>query len=259
MKQKRLLSQTAWQRPSFGRILPDLVAFTIGLGTAWYLDWQTADLVWSLWLCSLVLGYLTILSTIGAGVYLGARMLFHEESPKKKRLPAILIGSAVALFLLAFFSFHFCGFHSGHATFLSFFFPLKELPKNAFADSFMNPFLLWKTVFKHLLPVYGLFLIPTIIAERQYVFANLIAAVKAVQAGPSQGGPLGLIAPGKGGKKGPGDPFFRPYINVIRMHILIFFFAFSQMLKVNPFFIYSVVYFVYFFPWTAFRTAPANQ
>jgi hypothetical protein len=48
------------------------------------------------------------------------------------------------------------------------------------------------------------------------------------------------------------DPFFRPYIKVIRIHLLIFFFAFCHPLKVESFLVYAVVYFVHSFPWKAF-------
>lgn len=244
------MKQATYSWPAFGKILPDLVAFIVGLGTAWYLDWQTTDLVWSLWLCSLVLGYLTILSTIGAGVCVGIKALTHEDFKPTQRLPAVLIGAGVALFFLGFFSIHFCGFHAGHAAFLSHFFPINGLNDNAFS---FNPFSLWKEVFKHILPIYGVFLIPTIIAERRHVFAALISAVKATRDNLQKPNIQAMLPSAKDPKKSIGDPFTRPYINVIRMHILIFFFAFSQMLKVQPFIVYTVVYCVYFFPWTAFK------
>jgi hypothetical protein len=41
----------------FSRVFPDLLAFIMGLGVAWFLKWETTDLVWSLWLWSLALGY----------------------------------------------------------------------------------------------------------------------------------------------------------------------------------------------------------
>ncbi len=59
------MSQAVYQWPAFRKILPDVAAFAFGLGIAFVLRWKTTDLVWSLWLGSLVLGYLTILSTIG--------------------------------------------------------------------------------------------------------------------------------------------------------------------------------------------------
>jgi hypothetical protein len=40
-----------------------------------------------------------------------------------------------------------------------------------------------------------------------------------------------------------------PYKNVIRMHLLIFFFAFAHFMRLENFAVYAVVYAVYFFPW----------
>ena len=247
------MNQPGYRWPALGRILPDGIAFAIGLGIAWIQGWKTTDLVWSLWLGSLVIGYLTIQSTIGGGIYIGIRAIFHKDTPEKDRLPAILIGGGVALFFLVFFSFHFCGFHAGHAFFLSHFFPIEGLSATDFGRAFMNPLLLWKTVFQHLLWVYGVFLIPVIIAERKYVFASFVASVKEVREGMhNHSAPNVLKLVGKGPGKSMQDPFTRPYINVIRMHLLIFFFAFCHMLKVDSFWVYAVVYLVYFFPWKAF-------
>jgi hypothetical protein len=157
-------------------LLPDFLAFGIGLALAYFLKWETKDLVWSLWLSSLVLGYLTILSIIFGGAYLGLASLRKNDSPKKKRLPALLIGTGGGLFFLAFFSIHFCGFHAGHSVFLRAFFPLEGLPNDGFGNAFTNPPLLWYLAFKHLLKPYGLFLIPAIIAERNHIFHPLIKA-----------------------------------------------------------------------------------
>lgn len=245
----------AYQRPAIRIVLPDLLAFTIGLGSAWILRWNTTDLVWSLWLGSLVLGYLTILSTISGFAYMGIKAISHPEFPRKHRLTAILIGSTVILLFLGFFSLHFCAFHAAHAGFLSYFFPIAGLPSEAFFDAFMNPFLLWKTAWQHLPIMYAAFLIPAIIAERRYVFASMIESVKeAREYGKTHESNMQeMIQSGGDGKKNLQDHFTRPYINVIRMHLLIFFFAFCHLLKVESFFIYAVVYFVYFFPWKAFQ------
>jgi hypothetical protein len=43
----------------------DLCGFAIGLWLAWALDWQTRDLVWGLWLSSLVIGYASIVYGLG--------------------------------------------------------------------------------------------------------------------------------------------------------------------------------------------------
>jgi hypothetical protein len=45
-----------------------------------------------------------------------------------------------------------------------------------------------------------------------------------------------------------------PYRNVVRMHLLIFFFAFASAMGLDSFGVYAVVFAVYFFPWrTLFR------
>jgi hypothetical protein len=52
--------------------------------------------------------------------------------------------------------------------------------------------------------------------------------------------------------------FSEPYRNVIRMHMLIFFFFFAHFAKLENFAVYAVVYAVYFFPWRLVRK-PATQ
>ena len=81
----------------FRRVLPDICAFGLGLGQAYFFKWNTTDLVWSLWLCSLVTGYLTILSALSGGAATGIRMLRQKEIKRTQCLPAILIGLVVGV------------------------------------------------------------------------------------------------------------------------------------------------------------------
>ena len=46
-----------------------------------------------------------------------------------------------------------------------------------------------------------------------------------------------------------GGAMMTPYRNVVRLHLLIFFFAAAHVLKLESFLVYAVVYAVYFFPW----------
>ncbi|HEX4585013.1 MAG TPA: DUF6498-containing protein [Burkholderiaceae bacterium] len=229
-------------------LIPNLAAFAVGLGCAWMLGWQTTDLVWSLWLSSLVLGYLSILATIGKGLYIGSAVVFNENFPAQYRSKAILIGSCIALFVLAFFSLHFCGFHAIHAGFLSTFFPLSGVPGQAFARAFFNPILLWKDAFHYLMPQYCAFLIPVVIAERRTIIGSISALLEKPRLDSDHIGQL-LKASGASAH----GVFSRPYLNVARMHVLIFFFAFCHALKVDSFPIYAAVYAVYFFPWSILR------
>jgi hypothetical protein len=243
------------------RILPDILAFAIGLGAAYFLKWDTKDLVWSLWLCSLVLGYLTLLGALAGGAYIGFHAITHKDFKKGQRMPAILMGIALGAFFLGFFSLHFGGFHAVHSVFLQQFFPVEGMPDDGFGDAFMNPPLLWALVFQHLMAPYGLFLIPAIIAERQHVFMPLIRAVKAVRTDMAPDFPVGGKTEGQKGRKSHpvGDAMSRPYINVVRMHLLIFFFAFAHFLKVDSFVVYAVVSFVYFFPWSEIKKPRASN
>ncbi len=244
---------SADEKPFIFRIGPDILAFVTGLFLAYSLNWETTDLVWSLWLGSLVLGYLTILSAIAGGAYIGIHVLNHEDFKKEYRTVAIAIGLAAGLFFFGFFSLHFCGFHAGHSVFLRQFFPVEGMPDEGFGFAFMNPLMLWIGVFEYLMLPYGLFLIPAIIAERKHVFKPLISAVNSVRGNNKEN----LAENNNPGKKRSseflGDAMKRPYVNVVRMHLLIFFFAFAHFLKIDSFFVFTVVYFVYFFPWSEFK------
>ncbi len=190
-----------------------------------------------------------MLSALGAGAYIGLRTIMQKDFKKERRIPMIIGGAAFGLFFLGFFSFHFGGFHVGHSIFLQSFFPVEGVPATGFEKAFMNPLLLWVMVFQHLIKPYGLFLIPTIIVERQLVFQPLIRAVRSLRndGDHPDDGKAGLFA---SSKHPMSDAMFKPYINVVRMHLLIFFFAFSATMQIESLFIYATVYFVYFFPWS---------
>jgi hypothetical protein len=49
-----------------------------------------------------------------------------------------------------------------------------------------------------------------------------------------------------------------PYQKVVRMHLLIFFFAFAHAVGLDNFAVYAVVYAVYFFPWRLLRSRAAS-
>jgi uncharacterized protein DUF6498 len=205
--------------------LPDLGAFAVGLTLTWALHWRVRDLVWSLWLSSLVIGYATIVISIGRG----AAVLSGVGSDRSGPVPLWFKGASLfgALFLVAFFTVHFGGFHFVHSVFLNLFFPVAgdgtfagfgphgRLAQNPFPTS-----QLYLTVLDRYWP----FLFASVVAERR-----------------------NLLHPARG------LDFKAPYANVIRMHLLIFFFAFAAFLHVDSFLVYTVVFAVYFFPFSIFR------
>ncbi len=222
---------------------PDALAFVAGLGMAWYFHWETRDLVWSLWLSSLVIGYAMIVwSIFGTGAFLAwkaAREPDLRQPTPKGRLAAggaVLLGGG--LFMLAFFTVHFGGFHFVHSVFLSSFFPINPDSPHSFPG-----LALYGEVFKR----YWWFLPAAAIAER----AAFRFQPDAPAGPPDTAVTVEAIAARKirNAQAGLGGGMMAPYKNVIRLHLLIFFFAAAHFAKLDGFLVYAVVYAVYFFPW----------
>jgi len=196
---------------------------------AWCLRWQTTDLVWSLWLSSLTVGYAMIVWDIFGpvlgiirGTAAGGATAFRGT---------LVIGATLGggLFLLAFFTVHFGMFHFVHSVFLNSFFPV--------IGSKRGPSL---ALYLAVLGRYWYFVPVAALAERK---AFVVSGAGPVQAATA-GSPAGVAS-----QVGKGNAIMRPYKNVIRMHLLIFFFAFIHLAKLDGFLVYAVVYAVYFFPW----------
>jgi hypothetical protein len=122
--------------------------------------------------------------------------------------------TAGGVFLLAFFTVHFGMFHFVHSMFLNQFFPL--------VDSGMG-FPSFAAIFKTALGSYW----PFVLVNLGYRWRNFPKAR------------LSLADKGA---------FIGPYLNVIRMHLLIFVFAGLQGLHLSHLAIYPVLA-AYFFPW----------
>lgn len=211
---------------------PDALAFAGGLVLAWRADWQTGDLIWSLWLSSLVVGYALIVWSLTAPLRELRRNLAADAARPGPvpQLAALGVAGAGTLFGLAFFTVHFGGFHFVHSVFLNTFFPVAD--GRGFPDA---------SVYRIVFSRYWIFLPLAFLAERA-AFRNVDAPEKddqavtpeAIARRKARNGSSGLMAPYKG---------------VVRMHLLIFFFAFAHFAGLENFFVYAVVYAVYFFPW----------
>jgi hypothetical protein len=161
-----------------------------------------------------------------------------EEAPRGKLIAGGSVALVGGLFLLAFFTVHFGMFHFVHSAFLNSFFPVNP----GHARSFPG-LSLYLEVFQR----YWWFLPAAAIAERAAfrwrpeepegppdteVTAEAIAARQVRHL-----------------KVGVGGGMMAPYKNVIRLHLLIFFFAAAHFARLDNFIVYAVVYAVYFFPW----------
>jgi hypothetical protein len=214
----------------------DVAAFAGGLGLAWVAKWETRDLVWSLWLSSLVVGFASIVWLLSEPLReLGANAAADRGSPGRAKGLAAVVLLVPFLFGLAFFAVHFGGFHFVHSVFLNLFFPIEG------STSFPGLHTYARVVGR-----YWMFLPLAFVAERQ-VFAR---APRSDQA-PA---PRALAAPIAASRA----DLMAPYRNVIRMHLLIFFFAAAHALRWESFAVYGVVYAAYFFPWRVFRRASAT-
>ncbi len=206
---------------------PDALAFAGGLGLAWQFRWETRDLVWSLWLSSLFVGYAMILWNIFSPV------LRQHRAGSNVGAAVSLVGG---LFLVAFFTVHFGMFHFVHSAFLNVFFPVAD------ARSFPGPALYAEVVGR-----YWWFVPVALLAERQ---AFRLAPLP--PAPPPSGNKVADLA-ARHLRQSPlasdGNAMMQPYKNVIRLHLLIFFFAGAHFLRLDSFLVYAVVSAGYFFPW----------
>ncbi len=105
------------------RFLTSALLFFATLWLARAQGWTAGDIAWSMWLASLVVGYVFIIFLIGFANPI-ARGLFSREA-SGKGLTLVRAGAVcVGLFTLGFFTLHFGMFHFVHAVFLNAFFPL---------------------------------------------------------------------------------------------------------------------------------------
>ncbi len=218
----------------------DALAFCGGLALAWYGGWQTTDLVWSLWLSSLVVGYALIVWSVTIPLRALLRGLAADQSSTTGPVPqlaAVGVIGAGTLFGLAFFTVHFGGFHFVHSVFLNTFFPVTS------SRSFPN-----LAVYRIVVARYWLFLPLAFLAER--------TAFRQIDHPPPDDGSVTAAAIAQRKARDASSGLMAPYKGVIRMHLLIFFFAFAHFAKLENFAVYAVVYAVYFFPWRLLHKNP---
>jgi len=223
---------------------PDAVAFVVGLAVAWWTGWNAGDLVWSLWLSSLVVGYATIVWMIGQPAVELARAAWKDRALVASRPGALATFGLVlligALFLLAFFTVHFGMFHYGHSQILISFFPIDAGDGAGRATS------AGMSTYLEVARRYWPFLPSAFLAHRAAFLRKPLSLERDLS-----------VASFAGGNKF-GSLMSEPYRNVVRMHMLIFFFFLAHFARLENFAVYAVVYAVYFFPWRLVRR-PATR
>lgn len=234
------MSTNHW-RDDWASAWPDAVAFLVGLGVARWSGWNAGDLVWSLWLSSLVVGYTTILWMIGQPAMELVRASWRDRalvgSDPRPLLTFWLLLLVGALFLISFFTVHFVGFHYGHSQFLNAFFPID-------ANGGFRALHVGMSTYVEIARRYWPFLPSAFLAHWAAFMRKPL----------SLGGDLTVAS--LGSSKKFGNLVTEPYRNVIRMHFLIFFFFVAHFARLENFAVYAVVYAAYFFPWRLLRRAP---
>ena len=172
-----------------------------------------------------MVGYAAIVWTILRPLGWFTGQIWKADGSAAKRCMAEGAALIGALMLLAFFTFHFGGFHAVHSFILSHFFPIGGTRPASLA------------MYTQVVKRYWIFLPAAFLAERAAFSRNHGCSLSDMQ----------LSA---------------PYKNVLRMHGLIFFFFLAHFLKLENFAVFTAVYAVYFFPWKLlkvgrFRWAPA--
>jgi hypothetical protein len=228
---------------------PDLIAFVLGLSVAWLSGWNTTDLVWSLWLSSLVVGYSMIVwSIVQPALELSELGWRHRAEVQQSVAPAsrtTLMAMAAAvlvggLFILAFFTFHFGGFHYIHSQFLISFFPIDGASRTATLSTY-----------REVLDRYWLALPSAFLAERSAFLRRTFAGLSAPL--EMEVTPEAIARRKAANARKPVGRMTAPYLKVMRMHVLIILFGALHAAKLEGFAVYALVYALYFFPWRLLR------
>lgn len=225
----------------------DVGAFVGGLALAWWQQWQARDLIWSLWLSSLVVGYSSILWSVGrlaapgVGGLLPARGgTASNGTPADKPTAGAAAGVIVfAVFLLGFFTFHFGMFHFVHSVFLNTFFPVDGTPGFPGLHAYA-------TVVRR----YWSFLPAAFVAERAIFVKQPSAPTPSTRAAASRSNSAQSAIDANN------VSMLAPYRHVIQMHLTIFLLIGAAALHFDNFRTVAVIYAVYFFPWSLLRRKP---
>ncbi len=205
----------------------DFAAFAGTVALASLQRWQAKDLVWSLWISSLILGYAFIV-TSAFSVFFRPSTPDTAASAARRALfaafpvpPALVfLGKCLSVvFLLVFFTIHFGMFHFVHGLFLNMFFPLAARGPLGGTPAGVSGYFLWSI---------GL------TARAYWPFIAMSALSRLGDFGNA------LKAPG-------GPNMSMPYANVVRMHIMIFVFAGLYGAGLAGYAVYPVLV-LYFFP-----------
>lgn len=236
MKVASIWEKNSWVKKYF----TELVLFFFALAAAYFIGWNNTDLIWSFWITSLVVGYVTIFRTSVAPLSMLTKLILSPEDGKKFReLPAttklkiaifVLFFIPISLFYVVFLSFHFCIFHILIAYWLQVLMPHSGIA-DILADANSGEFYISIQIIKTLLMSYWIIVLQKLIFDYRTYWKSGSNKVSPVQ-----------------------QNFFsfeglkRPYIQVVRIIALMVLLFWLNSIEANQYLIYVVIYSLFFFP-----------
>ena len=223
----------------------ELFLFSFSLAAAYFLGWNNTDLIWSLWITSLVVGCISIFRTSIAPLGFLAKLILNAEEIKKFReLPAamklknvifVLFFIPISLVYIVFLSFHFLFFHILIAYWLQQLMPHPGITA-VLASGNSGQFYIPVQIIKILLMSYWIIVIQKLIIDYRNYRNSGRNKVRLVQQ-----------------EFFSFEGFKRPYIQVVRIVALMVLLFLLNSIKVNQYLIYVSIYSLFFFPIPSFR------
>ena len=233
------------------RYFTELFLFSFSLAAAYFLGWNNTDLIWSFWITSLVVGYVTIFRTTVAPLSMLTKLILSPEDGKKFReLPAttklkiaifVLFFIPISLFYVVFLSFHFCFFHILLAYWLQEIFPHPGITE-ILANTTGGGFIFYIQIIKTLLMAYWIIVLQKLIFDYRTYWKRGGRKAEPVQ-----------------------QEFFsyenitQAYVQVVRIIVLMVLLFWLNSIQANQFLIYVVIYSLFFFPMPSFRNVKSRK
>ncbi len=190
----------------------EIAAFVGTLALAYFSGWRAKDLIWSLWLSSLAIGFLSVLVS-------GGRRVIRPDATIVERVFSS-IGTVGALL---FFSIHFGFFHYVYAAILDLPMPLMDHPGRVYVGKLSwtggTPFSFWETLGIAIVQYWPVALL-NVIRDRRAVMSE------SVMTGKEMG----------------------PYIVILKLHFLVMGLGVFYSLGLDSFPVYAAVYTFLFSP-----------
>lgn len=218
----------------------ELLMFLFSLAAAYLLKWNNTDLIWSFWITSIVVGYVSIFRTTVVSIKFLAKLVLNPGDVKNFRsLPTagklkiaafVLSIIPTSLFFIIFLSFHFCIFHLLIAYWLQMIVPnssITEILSGAKGGEFYISFQIIKALFFS----YWIIVIQKLIFNYRNYWKN-----SGNNADPAKFDFFSL------------ENIARPYVQVVRIFALMVLLFVLNSVQVNQYLIYVMIYTLFFFP-----------